>query len=365
MTLRPSLVFTLPMVAALALAVAAAPPASGADDPPVAYQWLETPTGSTEQFRGLDAVSADVAWLAGETGTVLRTTDAGVTWDDVSPSDLGDFVPEFRDIEAWDADHAVALAIGVGEASRVYETTDGGATWSERFRNTDPDPASFYDCMAFSDSGRGLALSDPVGGYFRLALTRDFGHTWRVQSTEGMPPALDGEFAFAASGTCLVSGPWRNYWFATGGVDAPRIFHSTDGGRTWDVTDTPLRGGPSAGVYSLDFRSIGKGVMVGGDFADETNGADAAAYLTYQSDGWAPSAESVLGYRSGVAFIPTSGNTVIAVGPTGSDASFNGGRTWTGFDTTAYDSVSCASSGACWASGPNGAAARLGFAGGT
>jgi photosystem II stability/assembly factor-like uncharacterized protein len=362
MTPRRSLFAAFP-AAALAAAVLTAPTA-GAASPP-AYQWHLTPTNTTEQFRGLDAVSAKVAWVAGEDGGILKTTNGGTSWQDVSPTGLGGFVPEFRDIEAWNARHAVALAIGVGTASRIYETKDGGATWSERFRNHNPDPASFYDCMAFNAKGRGLALSDPVGGRFRLAVSRDFGHSWRVLSTRGMPRALDGEFAFAASGTCLVSGPWRNFWFASGGVERPRIFHSTDGGRHWKVSNAPLRGGPSAGVYSLDFRSVGKGVMVGGDFADETNGADASATINYQSRAWVVSPRPVLGYRSGVAFVPGSANTVIAVGPTGSDVSVNGGRAWSGFSDVAFDAVSCASDGACWASGPDGAVAALGVGGGS
>jgi hypothetical protein len=349
----------------MALAAAMlAPPAVGSAAPP-AYQWKLTPTGTSEQFRGLDAVSAKVAWVAGEDGGILRTANGGASWKDVSPTGLGNFVPEFRDIEAWSAKHAVALAIGVGTAARIYETTNGGATWSERFRNHNPDPASFYDCMAINEKGRGLALSDPVGGRFRLAATRDFGHTWRVKSTKGMPRALDGEFAFAASGTCLVAGPWRNFWFASGGVDTPRIFHSTNGGITWTVTKAPLRGGPSAGVYSLDFRSISKGVMVGGDFDDPTNGADASATLNYAVPHWRVSLQPVLGYRSGVAFVPGTADTTLAVGPTGSDVSLNGGRTWTGFDTaTPFDAVSCAAGGACWASGPDGAVARLRISGG-
>jgi photosystem II stability/assembly factor-like uncharacterized protein len=362
MTPRRSLVLALP-AAALAAAMLAAP-ASGAESPP-AYQWTVTPTGTAEQFRGLDAVSADVAWVAGEEGGILKTTNGGASWQDVSPTGLGSFVPEFRDIEAWNARHAVALAIGVGTASRIYETTNGGATWSERFRNHNPDPSSFYDCMAFSASGRGLALSDPVGGHFRLAVSRDFGHTWHVRSTKGMPPALDGEFAFAASGTCLVSGPWRNFWFATGGVATPRIFHSTDGGRTWDVEEAPLRGGPTAGVYSLDFRSIGKGVMVGGAFDAPDDGDNASAFRTYASGGWVPSPHPVLGYRSGVAFVPGRPNTAIAVGPTGSDVSVNGGRTWSNFSTLSLDSVSCAHDGACWGSGLDGVVAKLGVSSGT
>jgi photosystem II stability/assembly factor-like uncharacterized protein len=353
MTPRRSFLLAVSATAALTFATLA-PPASAAEAP--AYQWDVMPTGTTEQFRGLDAVSADVAWIAGEGGGILKTTDGGATWQDVSPGGRP-YGHEFRDVEAWNAQHAVVLAIGTGRASRIYETRNGGESWSLRFKNTDPN--AFYDCMAFSKSGRGLALSDPVDGHFRLVRSGDFGHTWNVQSTNGMPKALDGEFAFAASGTCLVSGPWRNFWFASGGVDTPRIFHSTDGGRTWDVADAPLRGGPTAGVYSLDFRSIRKGVMVGGAFDDPANGDDASATLTYTQGEWRASPHPVLGYRSGVAFVPGTANTVIAVGPTGSDVSVNGGHAWSNFSDIPFDAVSCASDGACWASGPDGAVARL------
>src|SRR4051794_15134685 len=54
----------LAAVPAMALAAAMlAPPAVGSAAPP-AYQWKLTPTGTSEQFRGLDAVSAKVAWVA-------------------------------------------------------------------------------------------------------------------------------------------------------------------------------------------------------------------------------------------------------------------------------------------------------------
>ena len=78
------------------------------------------------------------------------------------------------------------------------------ARWTETFRNTDP--AAFYDCLAFFDDRHGLALSDPVDGKFRILATDDGGRSLagRCRPT-GMPAALAGEFAFAASGTCLVA----------------------------------------------------------------------------------------------------------------------------------------------------------------
>jgi len=53
---------------------------------------------------------------------------------------------------------------------------------------------------------------------------------------------------------------------------------------------------------------------------------------------------------------------VIAVGPSGSDVSFDGGRSWKQFDDGSFDGVECAGRGyqaRCWVSGAKGAVARL------
>jgi hypothetical protein len=54
-----------------------------------------------------------------------------------------------------------------------------------------------------------------------------------------------------------------------------------------------------------------------------------------------------------------TGRDAVAVGPSGSDASLDGGQTWTRFDNGSFDTVDCASSVACWASGEHGRAAHL------
>ena len=56
------------------------------------------------------------------------------------------------------------------------------------------------------------------------------------------------------------------------------------------------------------------------------------------------------GYRSGSAWVTGTHATVLAVGPTGSDVSVDGGRSWTAFDAGSFDSVECTNDGACWAS---------------
>jgi photosystem II stability/assembly factor-like uncharacterized protein len=323
----------------------------------VAPSWHLTDTGVTARFRGLAPVSDRVAWVAGSGGTILRTTDGGRSWQRVDPPGTAEL--QFRDIEAFDERHAVALTIGEGEQSRVYRTADGGRTWAETFRNTDP--AAFYDCLAFTDRRHGLALSDPVGGTFRILATADGGRTWQVRPTTGMPDALPGEFAFAASGTCLVTADRHRggrYWFATGGGERARVFATADAGRTWRVTDTPVPSGPSAGVYSLAFRDPRHGIAVGGDFAVPDAAPRGSATTRDGGRTWTTSAGIPGAYRSGADWVGL-GPLALTVGPTGSDWSYDGGRTWRRFDTGSFDAVICAPDRSCWASGEQGRVAKL------
>jgi photosystem II stability/assembly factor-like uncharacterized protein len=313
--------------------------------------WRLTETGVTTQFRGLDPVSSRAAWVAGASGTILRTVDGGRSWQSVGPAAAATL--EFRDIEAFDATHAVALTIGTGTDSRLYRTSDGGRSWTETFRNEDP--AAFYDCVTFLDSRHGLALSDPVDGKFRILATGDGGRSWQVRSAAGMPDALPGEFAFAASGTCLVSAGGRAY-FASGGGSASRVFTSRDLGRTWSVVSTPIPSGPSAGIYSLAVKASGEAIAVGGDYVAPSVAPAGAAYLRGHS--WTVARKVPGEYRSGTAWLGRS-STALAVGPTGSDVSYDAGRTWTRFDTGTFDAVECTSDGSCWASGAQGRVARL------
>ncbi|MEV6342281.1 oxidoreductase [Actinoplanes sp. NPDC051851] len=358
---------------------------TGLTGPAHSPTWHLSDTGSTARFRGLAPVSSRVAWAAGSAGTVLRTVDGGRTWSSVGPAAAADL--QFRDIEAFDADHAVALTIGSGTDSRVYTTADGGTTWLESFRN--PDPAAFYDCLTFLDPRHGLALSDPVDGRFRILATTDGGRSWSVRPTTGMPEALPGEFAFAASGTCLVSAPahdarsatsrdsapapapghdatspvsapapGHDAWFATGGGATARVFATHDGGRTWSVSVTPIPSGPSAGVYGLAFRDARHGLAVGGDYATPTSAPSAAASTTDGARSWTVSRTPPGEYRSGVAWT-SAPDTALAVGPTGSDITHDAGRTWHRFDTGTFDAVACTPDGSCWSSGAEGRVATL------
>ncbi|MFD8632747.1 WD40/YVTN/BNR-like repeat-containing protein [Streptomyces sp. NPDC059533] len=320
--------------------------------------WALKSTGKEVRFRGLSAVSRSTAWVAGSKGTVLRTVDGGRSWSDVSPPAAVAEGLELRDIEAFDARRAVALSIGEGEASRVLRTEDGGATWTEAFRN--PDPRAFYDCLTFFDHHHGLAVSDPVDGKFRLLSTADGGRTWQPLPTDGMPEALPGEAGFAASGQCLVGAGPKDVWLATGGGATARILHSSDRGRNWTATQSTVPAGdPARGVFALAFRDRTRGLAVGGDYRTGQPSPQAGSRSSDGGRTWTPSTTPPPAYRSGAAWYPYGSNTALAVGPTGTDVTTDGGRNWRPLDPGSFDTVDCAPDAGCWASGEKGRVARL------
>jgi photosystem II stability/assembly factor-like uncharacterized protein len=319
--------------------------------------WRLTPTGTDAQLRGLSVIDRKVAWASGARGTVLRTVDGGRSWRQVGPPDAAEL--DLRDIEAFDARTAVAMTIGNGEDSRIYRTTDGGRTWTETFRNTEP--AAFYNCVAFFDRRHGLATGDPVDGEFRILSTSDGGRSWQRVPGEGIPPALEGEFEFSASGQCITVAGKRDAWIATGGSTVARVLHSSDRGRTWTASDTPLLSGPSAGVFAVAFRTPRQGIAIGGDFENPTGGEDNLALSSDGGQTWREPVNSPAGYRSAVTYHPFLGSVLLAVGPTGSDVSVDGGRRWHQFDGGSFDTVECGRDGACWASGEKGRVATLRF----
>ncbi|HWN08167.1 MAG TPA: hypothetical protein VNO50_02645 [Pyrinomonadaceae bacterium] len=325
--------------------------------PAADVHWQKQSSATTVRLRGVSAVSARVAWASGQGGTYTRTTDGGRNWrSGIVP---GAEALDFRDVDAFDANTAYLLAIGEGDKSRIYKTIDGGATWTMQFKNENP--AAFFDAMAFWDRDHGIAMSDPVEGRFLIITTADGGRSWIPAPSRGMPPALEGEGGFAASGTCITVQGRNNVWFGTGGPNGARVFRSSDRGRTWAVSTTPLASGKAAGVFSLTFWNARNGIAVGGDYTKED---DAAGNVTTTHDGgrtWKTVESSrPAGYRSGVARVSGAARLrLIAVGPSGTDYSLDGGRSWNPIGGDGFHAVNFAGvSAAGWAVGENGRIAR-------
>jgi photosystem II stability/assembly factor-like uncharacterized protein len=258
---------------------------------------------TTENLRGISVLSQKIAWASGTHGTYLRTTDGGSSW---KPAQVpGAESLDFRDVEAFSPDLAYLLAAGTGDQSRIYKTADAGKTWSLQFTNHNP--KGFFDCMAFWDRDHGIAVGDPVPDNsgalkFELIATNDGGAHWNPLPASAPPAAIEGESAFAASGTCIAVQGRDNVWFGTGGKVA-RVFRSTDHGQTWAVAETPIVHGPdSAGIFSIAFRDAKHGVIAGGDYKHPEQSGDNLAFTEDGGRIWKLSDTTPQAYFSAVAF---------------------------------------------------------------
>ncbi len=347
----------------LGLCVAVCCVASGlAQDAPRDSAWKMQSSGTSASLRGLSVVDRDVAWASGTGGTVIRTTDGGKTWKSVSVTEAADL--DFRDIHAVDAD--VCLVINAGSPGCIFRTEDGGTTWRQVYRNDEP--SIFFDAIAVWDRQHGIAVSDPQAGRYFLIATADGGNTWSALPSDSAPLADQAEACFAASGTALVGREESHLWLATGGDRGPqrepvaRVFRSEDRGQSWEVAETPIRAGESAGIFSLAFANVDHGVAVGGDYRDEKNSQNNVAITDNGGARWRTiTGQSPRGYRSCVAVLKrTSQPCFIAVGPTGSDFSCDWGNQWQPLGDEGFHAVAFAPDGSAgWAVGSDGRVAQF------
>jgi len=122
---------------------------------PVTRTWTEQTSGLATTLYSVSAVSNDVAWACGAAGKVLRTTNKGTTWTNVS----GDMPVgnSLYCIFAWDATNALITGIS-GANTYIYKTTNGGTNWIAA--NTH---AGFGDDLYMSSATDAYFIGDSSG----------------------------------------------------------------------------------------------------------------------------------------------------------------------------------------------------------
>jgi photosystem II stability/assembly factor-like uncharacterized protein len=320
--------------------------------------WSVQTSGIDTNMRGVSAagsVDSDgtehiAVWACGSNGVILLSTDFGKTWKRVHVA--GGDALDFRGIVAFDANRALVMSSGEGDKSRIYKTDDGGVSWKLEF--TDSRKGFFLDALACD--GECYALSDPVDGKFVIVATHHY-EDWKELSGDGMPAALPGEAAFAASGGSLAVNDDNGMYFGTGGGKAARVFHSADRGKTWSAVETPIASGSaSSGIFSISSTTYAVNV-VGGDYKDPKRAYRVAASSKDQGKTWQLAAQQPGGYRSAVVSI--DGATLAALGPSGEDISDDFGEHWRHMDSLDLNAAFVLDDRNGWAVGAKGTIARL------
>lgn len=349
---------TLPAVVALLFSATFASPRPSAAQQPGAPSIAEQQTGVRSLIQAVHATSATTVWAAGPRGTVLRTTDGGSTWER-RPTQSGDSL-EFRDIHALNSDTAWVLAIGNGDKSRIYRTTDGGSSWTLQFMNADKD--AFYDCISFGNSTEGIVFGDAVGDRTHILRTTNAGNSWSLLPPDAVPAPLKAEGGFAASGLCAAHDGVRNVYIATGAPGA-RLLKSTDAGAHWQALETPFVKGQVAGLTAVSFHN-NRGVAVAADINRLRNDTSSKV-VGITTDGgktWALTNRPALpGALAGVALVYGAGpDVIVATSYGGASWSTTAGREWTAVTDVVTTGVS-AFGRTVWIGGTGGKIWKLEF----
>jgi len=315
--------------AALALAGAALATGPAQAAPPRGPGVIRLPaTVTPSELRGLSA-TGKTYWASGSKGWLVRGKGARLE----AVRAAGFEALDFRGLHAFSDTHVLAMSAGPGEASQLWRTTDGGETWARPFANSDPN--GFWDTLTFVDKRRGFILGDPTEGRFTVLYTDNAGETWTRLPPDAVPPAHDGEGAFAASNGCLAVGPKGLVAFCTGGGGWARVYLSRDGGRYFHPLDTPIRAdAPSRGAFAVAFGGNGALWVCGGDYKEPAAAGVNLAWLapnsrTFQAVAAPP------GYLSGLA---VRGSTVLATGLAGSIVAVDG-QTFERVSTTPFNTA--------------------------
>jgi photosystem II stability/assembly factor-like uncharacterized protein len=284
-----------------------------------------------------DFLTASLAWVAtpqtnGTTAQVLRTTDGGQTWQQSTIQ-----AAFLKQITFIDSQHGWILSGwgatgGAAEAVTVFRTSDGGKTWSNVSSafpaSTDTPPPGH---LPFGGRKSGIHFLNTSTGWITgtvvvndlawLYVSHDGGSTWYQQSLP-LPPGVPSAQLSIISPTFFTATdgvlPVIFSDLITGRGIATDIYVTHDGGMTWKST-MPL----PAAFATIDFVDMQHGWVTDGMVLYSTS--DGGQHWTKLSPG--------ANFKQITFFIFVSSTTGWAIGGQSSNSSFllkttDGGKTW-------------------------------------
>ena len=186
--------------------------------------WNEVNSGVTVSLNSVSDVNATIAWACGQNGTVIRTSNSGYNWLNVSGNGIPDTV-NLINIFAIDANIALTAGNFGISTSYVYRTSNGGNNWSQVFIQN----GGNINAIWMTTSSIGIMQGNPVGGRWSLWKTPNGGISW--DSTGLYLPQTTSESGW--NNSMWVDS--NKIWF---GTSSSRIYYSSDFGANWTYQST-------------------------------------------------------------------------------------------------------------------------------
>ncbi|KAK3238458.1 hypothetical protein CYMTET_51530 [Cymbomonas tetramitiformis] len=143
-------------------------------------------TGTTaEILNGINFASSNTGWVVGRRGTILKTTDFGITW---TPS-------TYANSNTWYGVSFASEALGwvVGHTRSILFTADGGVSYAPQSHNFNVgDGKIFYAVQALDER-----TAYVVGDSGAILYTSNAGGSWTIQDSGWVTPLYDVFFVSA------------------------------------------------------------------------------------------------------------------------------------------------------------------------
>jgi uncharacterized protein (TIGR03437 family) len=232
--------------------------------------WSNQDPGVTVALSGLFFLNASQGWAVGDNGTIVRTTDGGAHWTQ-EPVDTGDsfvsvfftdaqngWAASYTPIQYWDF-----LGDFVDWQASIWHSTDGGQTWSHQ---TVPASAMLLKRVFFVNATTGFAAGTKRTGYDGYGNptavggiygTTNGGQTWNeiFTTSQGL--------TFTSLCFTDANNGWASGFALSSYPVVPCTFHTSDGGRTWQTQNLNAEEASDVQVRDLRMLDTNRGYAVG------------------------------------------------------------------------------------------------------
>lgn len=196
------------------------------------YFWTEQVTGVTGNLTSVSNIDGTNAWVCGSAGVVLKTSNAGYNWSNLSGGGLPSNISL---VNIFGINSSTALTAGyISTTTYVYRTSNSGLNWQLVFTQ----PGGFINGIWMQNPLNGFMQGDPVGSRWSIYRTTNGGINW--DSAGQFLSQSNGELGWNNS----VWGVGSGIWF---GTDKSRIYYSASGAPPWVQQAT----GANVNIYSI------------------------------------------------------------------------------------------------------------------
>jgi len=208
-------------------------------------QWTQQSSPTSNNLNSAFFPNANTGYAVGDSGTIIKTINAGATWVTLSSGTA----TWLSSVFFTDANTGYAVG-GDYNGGVIIKTIDGGATWDTLSSGT----IAWLHSIFFTNANAGYA----VGTSGTIIKTSNGGATWDILDNVDYAGNLNSVYFTDANTGYALGGDY------SGGFMDGIIIKTTDGGSTWTV----LFSTPAATLNSIYFTDASKGYAVGYVFGE-------------------------------------------------------------------------------------------------